>query len=274
VLLVSLVALISVYSVADLTPDKAPARIAGMFDAIAPRYDLLNHLLSAGIDRRWRRQAIASLQLTGRETLIDVCTGTADVALEARDARRILGVDFAAEMLRLGLDKVRAAHQARRIGLVRGDATAIPAPDACADCATVAFGIRNVEHRGRACVELARVLRPGGRLAILEFGVPRIPGISAIYLWYFKHVLPRIGRLISGHMGAYSYLPASVSTFPPAAEFVTLLQQSGFRAVRAVPLTFGIVYLYAGIRDAESGISRNKDVKEPGRKDPMSEISA
>jgi demethylmenaquinone methyltransferase / 2-methoxy-6-polyprenyl-1,4-benzoquinol methylase len=230
------------------SPDKTPDRIAGMFDEIAPRYDLLNHLLSAGIDRRWRREAIASLHLTGRETLIDVCTGTADVALEARQARRVLGVDFAGEMLRLGLDKVRAAHQVRRIALVRGDATAIPAPDACADAATVAFGIRNVERPDRACVELARVLRPGGRLAILEFGVPRLPGISAIYLWYFKHILPRIGRLISGHMRAYSYLPASVSTFPPAAEFVSLLQQSGFDDIQAVPLTLGVVYLYTGIR--------------------------
>jgi len=249
VLLVSSVAIISVSSVANLTPDKTPERIAGMFDAIAPRYDLLNHLLSAGIDRRWRREAIASLQLSGRETLIDVCTGTADVALEARGARRILGIDFAGEMLRLGLDKIRAAHQARRITLVRGDATAIPAPDACAEAATVAFGIRNVEHPDRACVELARVLRPGGRLAILEFGVPRIPGISAVYLWYFRNILPRIGRLISGHMGAYSYLPASVTTFPPAAEFVTLLRQSGFHDVRAVPLTFGVVYLYTAVRN-------------------------
>lgn len=233
---------------ADAPPDKAPEHIAGMFDAIAPRYDLLNHLLSAGIDRRWRRRAIASLQLTGEETLVDVCTGTADVALEAQPARRVLGVDFASEMLRLGLDKVRAARQDRRIILVRGDATAIPAADGSADAATVAFGIRNVQRPELACREMARVLRPGGRLAILEFGVPRIPGISGLYLWYFKRVLPQIGKLISGHMGAYSYLPASVGTFPPPAEFVTLLRQSGFSDVRAVPLTLGIVYLYTGIR--------------------------
>jgi demethylmenaquinone methyltransferase / 2-methoxy-6-polyprenyl-1,4-benzoquinol methylase len=228
-------------------PDKAPDRIAGMFDAIAPRYDLLNHVLSAGIDRRWRVRAIDALQLTGRETLLDVCTGTADVALEARRevrAARVIGVDFAGAMLSLGLRKVRAAGQAGRIVLVRGDAMRLPVPDASADAATVAFGIRNVQRPEVACAELARALRPGGRLAILEFGVPRLPGVRALYLWYFKHLLPLVGRLVSGHGGAYSYLPASVGTFPPPNEFMKILRQAGFDEVQAVPLTFGIVYLY------------------------------
>lgn len=229
-------------------PDKAPDRIAGMFDAIAPRYDLLNHLLSAGIDKRWRRRAIASLALSGRETLIDVCTGTADVALEATGAARVVGVDFAGAMLTLGLRKVHAASQDRRIALIRGDAMRLPARDRSTDAATVAFGIRNVQRPDVACAEMARVLRSGGRLAILEFGVPRIPGVSAIYLWYFRRVLPLIGRMISGHTGAYSYLPASVGTFPPPAEFMTILRQAGFVEVRAVPLTFGIVYLYTAVR--------------------------
>jgi demethylmenaquinone methyltransferase / 2-methoxy-6-polyprenyl-1,4-benzoquinol methylase len=229
-------------------PDKAPERIAGMFDAIAPRYDLLNHLLSAGIDKRWRKRAIGSLRLTGSETLIDVCTGTADVALEATGAARIVGVDFAGAMLTLGLRKVRVTNQAKRIVLVRGDAMRLPAQDRSADAATVAFGIRNVQQPEVACAEMARVLRAGGRLAILEFGVPKIPGVSALYLWYFRHVLPLIGRMISGHNGAYSYLPASVGTFPPPAEFMTLLRQAGFAEVRAVPLTFGIVYLYTAIK--------------------------
>jgi demethylmenaquinone methyltransferase/2-methoxy-6-polyprenyl-1,4-benzoquinol methylase len=222
-----------------------------MFDAIAPRYDLLNHLLSAGIDKRWRARAIRSLQLTGRETLVDVATGTADVALEARragatGAARVIGVDFAGAMLSLGLKKVRAAGEERRVSLVQGDAMRLPVPSTAADAVTISFGIRNVQQPDTACREMARVLRPGGRLAILEFGVPRIPGVSALYLWYFRRVLPLIGRMISGHTGAYTYLPASVGTFPPPAEFMTILRQSGFVDVQAVPLTLGIVYLYTG----------------------------
>ncbi len=240
-------------------PDKTPDRIAGMFDAIAPRYDLLNHLLSAGIDRRWRAKAIASLRLTGRETLLDVCTGTADMALEARlqaskgrtgspGAARVLGVDFAGAMLSRGLEKVRAAKETARICLVRGDAMRLPAGHASVDAATVAFGIRNVQTPEVACLEMARVLRRGGRLAVLEFGVPRVPGISTFYRWYFTRVLPFIGRLISGHNAAYSYLPTSVGTFAPPEEFVKLLQNVGFDDVHAVRLTFGVVYLYTAIR--------------------------
>ena len=229
-------------------PDKAPDRIAGMFDAIAPRYDLLNHVLSAGIDRRWRARAIRSLALTGREVLLDVCTGTADVALQASQAARVVGVDFAGAMLAIGRRKVGAAGQAGRILLVRGDATRLPVRDASVDAATVAFGIRNVEQPERACAEMARAIRPGGRLAILEFGVPRVPGISALYLGYFKYLLPWVGRLVSGHNAAYAYLPASVRTFPPPAEFVAVLERAGFREVRADPMTFGIVYLYTARR--------------------------
>jgi demethylmenaquinone methyltransferase/2-methoxy-6-polyprenyl-1,4-benzoquinol methylase len=247
-------------------PDKSPDRIAGMFDAIAPRYDLLNHLLSAGIDRRWRAAAIRSLQLTGRETLLDVCCGTADVALEARRGRpslsaearsakaesppaaRVIGVDFSGAMLALGLQKVKAAGESPRITLVRGDAMRLPVADRSVDAVTVAFGIRNVQRPEVACGEMARVVRPGGRLAILEFGVPRIPGIKPLYLWYFTHVLPRIGRMISGHTAAYSYLPASVGSFATPAEFMQTLRAAGFTDVRADPQTFGIVYLYTAVR--------------------------
>jgi demethylmenaquinone methyltransferase/2-methoxy-6-polyprenyl-1,4-benzoquinol methylase len=227
-------------------PDKAPDRIAGMFDTIAPRYDLLNHVLSAGIDRRWRARAISALALTGRETLLDVCTGTADVALEGRrgGARRVVGVDFANAMLLLGAKKIRTAGEAARIALVRGDAMRLPVADASADAATVAFGIRNVQRPDVACAEIARAVRQGGRLAILEFGIPRVPGLRSLYLWYFKRLLPLVGRFVSGNGAAYSYLPASVGTFPPPADFMKILSMAGFDDVRAVPLTFGIVYLY------------------------------
>ena len=123
-----------------------------------------------------------------------------------------------------------------------------PVRDRTVDAATVAFGIRNVERPERACAEIARALRPGGRLAILEFGVPRVPGIGALYLWYFRYVLPLIGRAVSGDQVAYSYLPASVGKFPPPPQFVAILEQAGFTDVRAIPLTLGIVYLYTAAR--------------------------
>ena len=232
----------------NVSPDKTPQRIAGMFDAIAPRYDLLNHLLSAGIDRRWRTRAIRTLQLSGGETLIDVCTGTADIALAATGAARVIGVDFAGAMLGLGLQKIRRAGEDRRITLIRGDALKLPVADGCADAVAIGFGIRNVQSPEVGCAEMARVLRRGGRLAILEFGMPRVPGVRALYEWYFNRVLPFIGQRISGHGGAYSYLPASVGSFPPPDEFVTVLRQAGFADVRAVPLTFGIVYLYTAVK--------------------------
>ena len=236
-----------------IAPDKRPERIATMFDAIAPRYDLLNTLLSAGFDRRWRARAIEALRLTGTEILLDVCTGTGDVALAARHAgaaRRVVGVDFAGAMLALGLAKVTKAREAAAISLVRGDATRLPVRSGRVDAVTVAFGIRNVEKPGEACEEMARVLRPGGRLAILEFGAPRIPGIRSAYRLYFTHLLPRVGGLVSRHGTAYSYLPASVDAFPPPEQFADLLRRAGFSEVRAVPLTFGIVYLYTATRAA------------------------
>jgi demethylmenaquinone methyltransferase/2-methoxy-6-polyprenyl-1,4-benzoquinol methylase len=228
--------------------DKRPARVAAMFDAIAARYDFLNHLLSAGFDRHWRSRAIASLQLTGRESVVDVCTGTADVALAAvgagPGARRVAGVDFSGEMLRLAAEKVRARGLGSRILLARGDATRLPAATASMDAATVAFGIRNVEMPERGLAEMYRVLRPGGRLAVLEFSIPTSAVIRACYLPYFRYVLPRIGRLVSGHGSAYTYLPASVGSFIPPDVMLQLLRSCGFRDAEAIPLTFGIVTLY------------------------------
>lgn len=231
--------------------DKSPARISAMFDAIAGRYDFLNHFLSAGLDRRWRAAAIRGLQLPDRARVLDLCTGTADLAIAAvqgaADAR-VVGVDFAAAMLGKAQEKLRGQQLDRRVALVRGDAMRIPVADAWADAATIGFGIRNVSQPQAALAELARVIKPGGRLAILEFGEPIVPGIRALYRWYFTAVLPRLGRLVSKHDSAYSYLPASVGAFPPPAEFAATISSQGFRDVRPVPLSLGIVYLYVATR--------------------------
>lgn len=226
--------------------DKHPARISSMFDAIAHRYDLLNRLLSGGLDILWRKQAIRALDLGAGETVVDLCTGTGDLAIAAirSGAGHVVGLDFSAEMLRCGAKKLARRSLGTRVRLVQADAMHIPLQDVSADAATVAFGIRNVEHPEQACADLFRVLRPGGRFAILEFGIPPNPLIRRAYLWYFHHILPRVGRLISGHTTAYTYLPASVSSFPDPPRLSAMLEHVGFRTVRAVPLAFGVVYLY------------------------------
>ena len=231
--------------------DKTPSRIANMFDAIAPRYDLLNRVLSAGLDRRWRERAVDELALPDGARVLDLCTGTADlaVAVATRAAGvTVVGVDFAAAMLRLGLAKIGGLRLAGRVRLIRADATRIPLGNATCDAATIGFGIRNVAEPERALGELARVLRRGGRLAILEFGQPGIPGVKTLYAWYFRYLLPLVGRTVSKHSSAYSYLPASVGHFPPPPEFCRMMTAAGFSQVRAVPLTFGIVYLYVAER--------------------------
>ena len=222
-----------------------------MFDAIAPRYDLLNRVLSAGLDQRWRQRAVDALDLAPAARVLDLCTGTADLAIAVAQRQpgvHVTGVDFSGAMLRLGLGKLRQDSLTSRVRLVRGDAASIPLADRTCDAATIAFGIRNVAQPERALIELSRVLRPGARLAILEFGQPKIPGIRTLYAWYFRYVLPAVGRMVSRHQSAYSYLPASVGTFPPPAEFARTIESHGFVSVQAVPLTFGIVYLYIATR--------------------------
>ena len=227
-----------------------------MFDAIAPRYDLLNGVLSGGLDRYWRRRAIRSLAFTGREVLLDVCTGTGDVAIAAarasRGARRVVGVDFAGAMLDRARQKVKDRQLTSRVSVVRGDAMRLPVPSGSVDGVTIAFGIRNVASPEVACAELLRALRPGGRLAILEFGLPVIPAVRPLYLWYFRNVLPRIGRMVSRHDAAYSYLPASVGAVPWGETFADMLRGQGFNNVRARPLTFGIVYLYTATKSGDA----------------------
>jgi demethylmenaquinone methyltransferase/2-methoxy-6-polyprenyl-1,4-benzoquinol methylase len=224
-----------------------------MFDAIAGRYDFLNHLLSGGLDLYWRARAVRALDFSGREVVLDLCTGTCDLAIAAvrarrGRARRVIGLDFAAEMLRIGRRKLLEGGLEPAASLVRADAMRLPVASASIDAVTIAFGIRNVLDPTVACHEIHRVLRPGGRLAILEFSLPRRPLVRAVYIWYFRNILPAIGRLVSRHAEAYSYLPESVGAFVLPEEFSRLVEEAGLSTVRAVPLTFGIVYLYTAVK--------------------------
>lgn len=232
--------------------DKAPDQIAGMFDAIAARYDLLNHVLSLGFDRQWRTRAVRSLRLTGSEMVLDMCTGTGDLAAAVTRGRsgaaQVIGIDFATEMLRKGQAKLRQQGLTRRVRFVRGDATEVPLSDGSVDAATIAFGIRNVAEPSQALDELRRVVRPGGRIAILEFGSPQAPVLRSLYGWYFQRILPWVGRVVSGHQSAYTYLPASVSAFREGVDFCDLLRQAHFTDIRIVRLQFGVVYLYEARR--------------------------
>jgi demethylmenaquinone methyltransferase/2-methoxy-6-polyprenyl-1,4-benzoquinol methylase len=229
-----------------------PADIARMFDAIAGAYDFLNHLLSAGLDRQWRRRAVEALALTSRETVLDVCTGTADLALAAvtgpSRAERVVGIDVSASMLAHGRAKVVRRGAARAIQFLRGDATRLPVRSSSVGAVMVAFGLRNVEPLADALCEIHRVLRDGGRLAVLEFALPGPSPVRRLYLWYFTRVLPVVGRVVSRHASAYTYLPASVASFHDPVTFGGMLRAHGFSDVRSDSLTFGIVYLYVATK--------------------------
>ena len=231
-------------------PDKTPSRIAGMFDAIAPRYDLLNHVLSAGLDRRWRDRAVDALRLADRAPASSTCapgppTWRSRPSGECHGAS-VVGVDFAGAMLRLGLvqDHRRLASTAPSASSAATPRASLSGRATC-DAATIAFGIRNVSEPERALAEIARVLRPGGRLAILEFGQPAIPGIRiALLLVLPLRAASRSAAWSRSTTAPIPTCPASVGTFPPPQEFAGIIAQQGFSNVRAVPLTFGIVYLY------------------------------
>ncbi len=230
----------------------APEReaVTAMFDRIAGRYDLLNRVLSARFDVRWRRAAVDCLALPAGAWLLDLCTGTGDVLLEwlGRHPRnRCLGLDGSREMLRQARSKITSSGLGPRAALVRGDAEDLPLAAGAFDGALVAFGFRNVRRRERALAEVRRVLRPGAPLAVLEFGIP--PGlVGRVYGRYFSTVLPRVGRWVSGERAAYAYLPASVARFSDPAERTRLMEAAGFEEVSARPLTFGIAWLHRGVK--------------------------
>jgi len=212
-----------------------------MFGRIAGRYDFLNHFLSAGIDRRWRRAMLAYAGEVQGCFLVDVCCGTGDVALtfEASGARAV-GIDFTPEMLAL------AESKGGRGTFVRGDALHLPVVDDRADLATVAFGIRNVADPRAGLAELARIVRPGGRVLVLEFNMPPGRFLGALYRLYFAHVLPRIGGLVAGDRAAYTYLPETVARWPGPAEFRSWMEAAGLVECEHRLLTGGIACLFRG----------------------------
>lgn len=225
-------------------PEKDAVR--SMFDRIAPRYDLLNRLLSGGTDVRWRRRAVDLLGMEPPARILDLCTGTADVLIEAlgRDSRlRGAGLDLSVPMLRRGIAKLRASGLAARGALAAADAERLPLRSESFDGALIAFGIRNVGRPLEALRELRRVLAPGGRLVVLEFSMPR-GAAGALYRFYFGKVLPWVGGIVSGDRSAYAYLPASVERFATPGELAGLLEQAGFSGVARRPLSGGIAHLH------------------------------
>jgi len=233
--------------------DKSGANVREMFADIAPRYDLMNHLLSMNVDRYWRRRTVrlAPAEQTGAP-MLDLCTGTGDLALAYHRATRgavpIVAADFCRPMLEIGEQK-KQKRGAGEVTFVEADAEHLPFPEDHFQLVTVAFGLRNVSDTRRGLSEMARVLRPGGKVAVLEFSHPRWKPVKSMYLFYFRNVLPRIGQLFArNRRQAYNYLPESVGEFPCYEELTEMMRQCGFAEARFHPLTLGIATLYVGVK--------------------------
>ncbi len=225
-------------------------QIRRMFSSVAHRYDLLNHVLSLSIDRWWRyvtRQELLR-RLPAAPLVLDLCTGTGDLALELSRRTRVVGCDFCHPMLVRALVKSQRRGRNGPVRWVEGDALRLPFPASCFDGATVAFGLRNLEDYRSGLSEMLRVLKPGGWLAVLEFSLPTLPVVRPAYLFYFTRVLPRLGRLVSGQEGPYSYLPQSVQEFPEPAELQALMREVGFVRCEDVPLSLRIATLTLGLK--------------------------
>jgi demethylmenaquinone methyltransferase/2-methoxy-6-polyprenyl-1,4-benzoquinol methylase len=224
--------------------------VRAMFAEIAPSYDRLNHLLSINIDKLWRRFTVGKLKdVLARPDAValDLCCGTGDLTIELEKHARVVGCDFCHPMLVIGNEKI-ATRQVRRATLAEGDALRLPFADASFDAVTIAFGLRNLEHVEGGLAEILRVLNPGGRAAVLEFSRPVVPIFREAFEFYFNHILPRIGSLISGSDCAYHYLPASVRAFPDQKRLAGMMRQAGFTNVRYHNLSGGIAALHLGER--------------------------
>ncbi len=225
-----------------------------MFDRIARRYDFVNRVLSLGIDKSWRRKTVRALQLGDSPRVLDVATGTGDLAIDiARmtPGATVVGLDPSTQMLAIAKTKLAKRGLEERISLVVGDAQALPYADCEMDAATIAFGIRNVPDRLQGLRELARVVRPGGRICVLELGEPRKGVMGHAARFHTRHVVPRLGALLSGSR-EYAYLQKSIAAFPPAEEFAKLMEQAGLHVIEVTPLTFGACTLYVATPAEES----------------------
>jgi demethylmenaquinone methyltransferase/2-methoxy-6-polyprenyl-1,4-benzoquinol methylase len=225
-------------------------RVEEMFDSIATRYDLLNKVLSAGIDKSWRKKAIDELIAIKPNAILDIATGTADLALECMRLKpaEIIGIDISNKMLDIGRHKIMAKGYQGIIRLEQADSEQLPYDDARFDAITVAFGVRNFEHLEEGLKEMYRVLRPGGKVVILEFSQPDRFPVKQFYNFYSYKVMPKIGQMLSKERSAYEYLPASVSAFPHGKNFLSILTKTGFKDTKSNPLTFGIASIYTGIK--------------------------
>jgi demethylmenaquinone methyltransferase / 2-methoxy-6-polyprenyl-1,4-benzoquinol methylase len=223
-------------------------QVAEMFDTIAPRYDLLNRFLSMGIDKGWRKKALSQLQSLQPQLMLDVATGTGDVAIMAVSQlkpKKIIGIDISEKMLEGGRKKIETKGLSNVIVLQSGDSETIKFPNATFDAVTVAFGVRNFENLEKGLAEIYRVLQPGGRLVVLEFSKPWLPGFSTLCKWYIGKFSPAIAGTISNKQ-AYQYLNNSIQAFPEGKAFEEILTKTGFKHTQCKPLTFGICSIYTG----------------------------
>ncbi len=224
--------------------------VRSLFDTIAYRYDLLNHLLSGGIDLYWRRKAIEVLTDMHPKKILDVATGTADFAIAALRLHpsEVIGVDISEQMLEIGRKKIAQRRLAEQIRLESGEAERLRFEEWYFDAAIVAFGARNFENLGKGLSEMNRVLRKGGKIVVLEFSRPHAFPFRQFYFFYFKHILPLVGRMVSKDSEAYQYLPDTVMNFPEGKDFLTLLHHAGFSILQEQRLTFGIATIYSGVK--------------------------
>lgn len=225
-------------------------QVARMFDSISGNYDFLNHFLSLGIDIRWRKKAINLLADGKPKIILDVATGTGDFAVETLklNPEQVIGVDISEGMLEVGRKKMKTRGYEHTIDLRLGDSENLPFEENKFDAVIVAFGVRNFENLEKGLSEMHRVLKPGGRMVVLEFSKPRAFPFKQLYNFYFNFILPKIGRLISRDPAAYTYLPESVQAFPDGDDFTSILKRLGFNQTSCKPLTFGISSLYTGIK--------------------------